>query len=174
MAEIVIDVEGRLRFRFDENWRVQKWDDHTCYRDGLAKFAGTTAVDIIGDHFHDEFWFVEVKDPRGHRIQFKDKETSLDVIVVQKVRDTIAAIVWSQGRIQDSQISQLLKTLIASRPKTNVVLWLENADSARALALKEKITRGLRWLNVRVIVTNRTLFRESQIPGLFVESLPKA
>jgi hypothetical protein len=169
----VIDVEGRLRFSFDENWSATKWDDHPAYRDGLAKFEATQAVDIVATQFRDRLWLIEVKDPRGHRISFKGKLAALDDIVRDKVRDTIAGMTWIEGRMV-TDVDHYRTVLFTSDDKPTVVLWLEGAEHAYATAFKDKIERRLRWLRPRVRVTNRTLLNQAPIDGLTVESLPGA
>jgi hypothetical protein len=60
--------EKRLRFTFDKDWKVLKWDNHPAYLGGLQRFRETKAVDFFGLHIGAP-WFVEVKDFRGYRIE---------------------------------------------------------------------------------------------------------
>jgi hypothetical protein len=49
--------EGRLRFTFDGDWRVLKWDGHAAYAGGLQRLAGTKAVDFLG-LYQGNPWFI--------------------------------------------------------------------------------------------------------------------
>jgi hypothetical protein len=62
--------ERKLRFVFDKDWKVLKWDDHPAFRGGLQKFQETKGVDFFGLYIGAP-WFIEVKDFRGYRIEKK-------------------------------------------------------------------------------------------------------
>lgn len=70
--------EKLLRFSFDDDWRVLKWDEHPSYTGGLSKTSGTKAVDFLGIHL-DAPWFIEVKDFRGYRIENKERISAGDL-----------------------------------------------------------------------------------------------
>ncbi|MCC6999635.1 MAG: hypothetical protein IT370_33830 [Deltaproteobacteria bacterium] len=171
-----IGVEGRLEFSFDNSWTALKWDADPAYLEGLHRAAeGTRAVDILGVLNGSSVWLIEVKDPRGARISFRSTRARLPEVVSTKVRDTIAALTWVHGRVSSAGIPHLIRVLFGARSKERtVLLWLEDAAPGYALALKEEIGRELRWLNPRVLVTNRALFRQDDVPGLTVTSLKGA
>lgn len=169
--------EGDLQFAFDDGWNVLKWDAHGAYIDGLQRFSGTKAVDFFGLYLGAP-WFIEVKDFRGHRIANKDRLKSGELAreIAEKVRDTIAGMVWACNRapLDAGQVSKFVEPILDRSAKLFVVLWLEEdrpADPAAASMLQEKIRRELSWLNPRVLVANRSLSDKKPIQGLVVKSL---
>jgi hypothetical protein len=173
----VVHPEGRLQFSFDDDWSVLKWDAHPAYRDGLQRFQKTTAVDFVGLYLGAP-WFIEVKDFRDHRIENKGKlkNGELAAVVACKVRDTLAALIWSRDRpLSQDGLDAVLRAVCNRTEKVPVVLWLEEdgpVPSGMATALEEEIKRRLRWLNAKVSVVNRTLAKAKPLPGLMVTSLP--
>jgi hypothetical protein len=153
--------EDDLRFSFDGDWVVVKWDAHAAYTDGLQRFPGTKAVDFLG-LFMDAPWFIEVKDFRSHRIENKDRLQSGDLAreVGEKVRDTLAALAWACGRdgLNQNNVHQLLGRLVNRDTKVPVVLWLEEdrpASPAECSTLAQLIKREIRWLNPKVLIAHR-------------------
>lgn len=174
-----IDVEGGLRFTFDERWLAVKWDDSPAYREGLHRLETTKAADIVAAVNRAVLWLVEVKDPRGFRTTFKEKAKDLHKITAAKTRDTLAGAIWSIGRDADDALTAMVRIWLTAKPmRIGVVLWLEGADAAQALAIKDGIESELRWLNPIVVVTNRTLLAatkaKSHLEGMEVVSLPGA
>ncbi len=170
--------EARLRFSFDDDWRVLKWDGHAAYLGGLRNFQGTKAVDFFALHLQRP-WFIEVKDFRGHRIENKDRLGSGDLAreVACKVRDTLAALAWACDRepLDARELRGFLRALVNRAEKVPIVLWLEAdhpLEPAIASTLGEEIKRELGWLNAKVLVTCRALAEETPIHGLTVTSLP--
>jgi hypothetical protein len=170
-----VHEEGKLRFTFDEGWKILKWDAHGAYQEGLQRFSGTKAVDFFG-LYNGAPYFLEVKDFRQHRIENKDRlrTDGLAKEVACKVRDTLAGMSWSCGRepLVRRELSEFLKPLINRVEKVPVVLWLEEdrpPSPAFASAIGEAIRQELLWLNPKVRVTSRKL---APIPGLTVMSLP--
>ncbi|MGK3969983.1 hypothetical protein WMF38_31615 [Sorangium sp. So ce118] len=53
--------EGKLRFAFDDDWKILKWDDHGAYVGGLQRFQETKAVDFFGLYLGEPY-FIEVKE----------------------------------------------------------------------------------------------------------------
>jgi hypothetical protein len=170
--------EQRLRFVFDAEWRVLKWDDHAAFVEGLKKFEGTKAVDFFGVH-HSGGWFIEVKDFRGHRIENKDRVRNSELAreVACKVRDTIAAMIWACNResIDTCELRKYLKPLVSRREKLPVVLWLEEdrPDRLKRSALADALKKELGWLNAKIMVVDRAgAARSAIIPGIKVTGLP--
>jgi hypothetical protein len=174
-----VHEEGDLRFTFDEDWRVLKWDGHGAYLGGLQLFQGTKAVDFFGLYIGAP-WFIEVKDFRGYRIQNKERLTGGELAreVASKVRDTLAGKIWACDRapLDDCELRDFVRPLVNRGQKVPVVLWLEEdraPDPPAASALAEAIKRELAWLNPRVIVLSRALARDRPIQGLEVASLSR-
>jgi hypothetical protein len=170
--------EKRLRFAFDGDWKVVKWDAHPAYQGGLCQFQGTKAVDFVGLYIGAP-WFIEVKDFRGYRIENKERLTSGELAkeVACKVRDTIASMAWACSRapLDEKEMRTFLRPLFGNTTKVLVVLWLEEDREpapADASTLAEAIKRELAWLNPRVLVTSRKLAEKHPIHGLAVTSLP--
>lgn len=171
--------EGGLRFTFDGDWRVLKWDGHQAYLGGVQQLQGTKAVDFFGLYIEDP-WFIEIKDFRGHRVENKARVSSGELAqeVAGKVRDTLAGMIWACNRVplDDCALQELVRPLLNRHHKVPVVLWLEEdrqPEPPAASALAEAIKRELVWLNPRVIVLNRALARAKPIQGLQVTSLPR-
>lgn len=170
--------EKSLRFTFDDDWQVLKWDEHGGYLRGLQKHGETKAVDFFGLHLGAP-WFVEVKDFRGYRVANKRRLSSGDLAqeVACKVRDTLAAMAWACGRssVDPGEIGRFLRPLVNRSEKVPVVLWLEEdrpATPASASTLAEAIKRELGWLNAKVIVASRALTRHAPIAGISVVNKP--
>lgn len=173
---IQIEVEGQLRFSFERPaWSARKWDEEPAYLEGLQRFDGK-AVDIIATLNQRSLHLIEVKDPRGHWIEYRDRYPveELAGIVADKVRDTLAGLVFGRDRHPGEHLLVHLKTLFARDEKVLVVLWLESFALQPALAttLKGLIEHRLRWLNPKVVVTSRALW--PGLPGLTVESMQGA
>lgn len=169
--------EQKLRFAFDDDWQVLKWDEHGAYVNGLRKFNATKAVDFFGLYIGAP-WFVEVKDFRGYRVANQRRLSSGDLAkeVACKVRDTLASMVWACARtpVDPGEIGGFLRPLVNRSEKVPVMLWLEEdrpATPISASTLAEAIKRELGWLNARVIVASRALTQGKPIHGLEVTSL---
>ncbi|WP_437278244.1 hypothetical protein WME90_44665 [Sorangium sp. So ce375] len=169
--------EGKLRFAFDSDWKILKWDDHGAYVGGLQRFQETKAVDFFGLYL-DEPYFIEVKDFRGHRIENKVRLSSGELAreVAYKVRDTVAAMVWACDRLplDRGELRGFVRRILARTKKVPVVLWLEEdrpLEPAIASTLGEAIKRELTWLNPRVLVTCRSLVQTDPVHGLVVTNL---
>lgn len=187
-------IEGALLFDFSDGWVVQKYDDHSAYRQGVERLKGrcvveidgrahviepgTKAVDFVG-LWQSEIHFIEVKDFRGHRIENKkrllDGELAIEVAV--KVRDTIAGIVGAFHRSGHDEWRPFVEAL-ARRGRPHVCLWLEEDTLGRALperghpgiALQRELDKQLSWLGPRLLVQSRA--HGSKVSGIVVRSLP--
>lgn len=170
---IHIEVEDRLRFTFERPaWDAVKWDADPAYLHGLQRSDGK-AVDLIATLHRRSLQLFEVKDPRGHWIEYRDRtpNDALAQIVADKVRDTLAGLLFARGRFPDDHLLAHLKTLFERTERVLVVLWLESFElqPALALTLEGLIERKLQWLKPKVVVTSRALWRG--LPGLTVESM---
>lgn len=178
-APIQIEVEGRLRFTFERpGWDAVQWDIDPAYVRGLRANKGK-AVDIVATRHRRAVHLVEVKDPRGDAIAYRSRYSNdeLAQVVADKVRDTIAGLVFARERFTDGHLLLHLKTLFDRGERVIVVLWLESFElkSVLALTLAALIQRKLSWLKPKVVVTSRGLWREmGGMAGLSVESMQGA
>lgn len=175
-APIQIDVEGRLRFTFERpDWEAVPWDTDPAYMRGLRESEGK-AVDIVATRHHRALHLIEVKDPRGDTTTYRGRYSNDEVaqIVADKVRDTIAGLVFARGRFADGHLLPHLRTMFDRDERIIVVLWLESfeLEPTLALTLTTLIKRKLSWLRPKVVVTSRELWRG--MPGLLVESMQGA
>ena len=174
---VEIDVEGRLRFTFDRPaWDAVKWDEAPAYLQGLRRYDGK-AVDIIATLDRRSLRLFEIKDPRGHWSEYRNRNSVevLAQIIADKVRDTFAGLLFGLDRHSGDQLLVHLKTLFIDRvERVQVILWLESdwLKAPLATALTGRIERKLDWLKPKVMVTNRALW--PGMPGLIVESLQGA
>jgi hypothetical protein len=174
---IRIEVEDRLRFTFERPaWDAVKWDDDPAYRDGLQRLGGR-AVDIVATLERRSLRLFEVKDPRGHAVEYHDRVSNEELaqIVADKVRDTIAGLVFARDRHSGDHLLVHLRTLFVGRTeRVMVILWLETPglDQPRAVMLAGLIERKLRWMNSSVTVTSRALW--PGMGGVTVESMDGA
>ena len=88
-------TEQDLIFDFGSTWTPVKYDEHADYRNKIAKFAKCCAVDFIA-LYANTFWFIEVKDFRGYRIENKSRIATGELAreVARKARDSIAGASW--------------------------------------------------------------------------------
>lgn len=163
--------ESRLTFCFDTSWRiVYQWEELPSFKEGIAKLASAKPVDFIGLHGSDPY-FIEVKNFCGYRIENKRKFTSgtLATDIADKVRDTLAGLVWAMERGHDSaELAPLLRQVFSAKSKCKVVFWLEEdpqSHPADRSALAEAIKARLSWLKPHVIVRSR---RDPPLPGVDV------
>lgn len=163
--------ESGFQFSFAAPWtHVQQWDKLPSFTEGLGRVQSTRAVDFIGLHGSD-FYFVEVKSFREHRIENKKRVTSgtLAAEIADKVRDTMAGLVWAMERGHDSAaLAPLLRQVFVGTSRCRVVFWLEEdrqPGPADRSVLGEAIKQRLRWLNPHVIVRSR---EDPPLPGLTV------
>jgi hypothetical protein len=172
--------EKRLRFSFDDDWRVVRWDRHPAYTDGIRALPGTKAVDFVAVH-RGEPHFIEVTDFREHRIETKQQLASGDLVdeVASKVRDTLAGLIWACGRapLDERHLASFVGPLVYRSRKVPVIVWLEEdrlPDGAELDVLQVAIKKKLLWLNAKVLVTSRLLAEQKPLPGVLVTSLPRS
>jgi hypothetical protein len=179
-APLTIEVEGRLEFAFDrKHWDAVKWDDDPAYHQGLRKHGGA-AIDILATRFRSDLYLIEVKDPRGHAAVYRAANPAPDLasLIADKVRDTIAGVIYARDRGPHDHLQVHLAALLHDRAPGSarplVILWLEDhgLEPAYATSLQSQIERRLRWLNPRVLVTSRRLWKG--MAGMSVRSLAGA
>lgn len=131
MSKILIRVEGQLLFEFEKAaWSAIKWDEEVSYLGGLQQH-GAKAVDILATQHLNHIYMIEVKDPRGYWVEYRDQNPTekLAEIFAGKVRDTISAIVYARDRHPGEHLLVHLKSLFQARAaKPVAVLWLEGIE----------------------------------------------
>lgn len=160
--------EGALRLEIDSD-RMLKWDDHAAFKQGLKPRQGTKAVDICADIDGTGPVFIELKDFRASAIENKDrlKTGELAREVAEKVRDTLAGLVWACGRALGESFHERLTRRYLETSKPHVILWLEEdvSDIAGASALQDLIRKELKpHIEAKVIVTSTVLEKKSGAP----------
>lgn len=178
--------ESRLQFDFDDNWKVEQWDELAAYRapGGFGRLSGTAACDFMGLHAATGAYLFEVKNHTDHHHANSYKFESADwhQRLAGKVRDTLAGAIWTRGRDGDqAPVSELiagtLDAVIQAKPSLTVVFWIDDRpalDTGAASVLAGRIqTRLMRWFKIRkVIVTSSDLFQAGHVPGLTVRPAP--
>jgi hypothetical protein len=180
--------EGKLRFEFESQWRVARYDGdetaapaHAFYRNQVSRLPETKAVDFVGILAGEGGYLIEIKDFRGYRIKNKKRLASADLAieVAQKVRDTIAGLV---GAVRNETNPSLLTDaglLLFNKAETvRIVLWLEDdaAMNPKVWAeelntLTTRIQTYLRWLTSRVLVVSISTYAHKP-PGIRVANVP--
>ena len=156
--------ESRLRFEFREvEWNaLVKYDDETDYQKLKNNVPKTKAVDFVGIS-NENLYLIEVKNYRGHRIASKPKIEEIDIILAQKVRDTLAGMV---GGVRNSTHRQELWAkhlahLAEKGKKLQVILWMEEDSRVPARlkvsagTLTKQLKKRMSWLSCQVIVANK-------------------
>ncbi len=191
--------EGSLRFTFDDNCVVLKFDEWGFYRNRFSQLAsaqiqcskcdadlkcaacqssraaGTKGVDFVCRH-ESVVWFVEVKDyrqTRTHNLEFLADEVAL------KVRDSLAALAAAQWNAANNEDREVARQLVDAKA-IRVVLHLEQPQPKSSLApsaitrrvnVSDRLKRLVRnWADPRVKVVTR-----DQLGGLpwKVNNLPR-
>lgn len=177
-------TESRLDFTFDDNWRVELWDQQPAYRapGAFSALEGTAACDFIGMHAVAGAFLIEVKNftDYHHANKHKLESDAWAETLAGKVRDTLAGAFWTRGRAGDRApvadlIAGTIDSLIQAPPALTVVFWVDDRPAlkpADAVALRTAIRRYLKpWFKLRkVVVTSCAYFEPDQIPGLTVRS----
>jgi hypothetical protein len=160
--------EGALMLEIDSD-RVLKWDEDKAFVEGLKRREGTKAVDICADVDGEDSVYLELKDFRASAIENKGRLRSNELAreVAEKVRDTLAGLVWACGRGLGEPFHEQLTRRYLETPKALVVLWLEEdgVDIGGANALQDRIRAELKpHIEARVIVTSSLLEKRSNRP----------
>lgn len=156
--------ESYLRFEFrDGDWSdLVKYDEEKDYRNLENSMPATKAVDFVGIS-GGSIHFIEVKNYRGHRIESKPKIEELDIIIAQKVRDTLAGIVGGvrNSTHKEELWAQHLAHLSDKNKRLHISLWMEEDShipdrlKVSGGTLTQKLKKRLSWLSGRVIVANK-------------------
>ncbi|MCP4696097.1 MAG: hypothetical protein GY862_04510 [Gammaproteobacteria bacterium] len=115
-------AEGKLRFEFPNDWRAEKFDEWSFYRNQFQNVCGgAKAVDVLALDPEQCVWMIEIKDYRRHR---REKMMDLAMDAACKVRDSLAAIIAADKNANDRDEKRMAGRVLASR-KLRVILHLE-------------------------------------------------
>ena len=123
-------VEGRLAFRFPDDWRVVKYDDPGGFAAREVRIDGTKKIDILALRPDTRLILLEIKDFRGHRIEARDRldpqgADPLPVEIAAKVRDTVSVLL-AAFRARDQELSPIAHYLFGgARREVEMILFLE-------------------------------------------------
>ncbi len=184
-----VDVD-RLIFEFNDHWLVEKWDEHPCYRQGIARVQGeldganesTKAVDVIACT-PQVLVLIEAKDFRRcpdmqpNSVRYGGRWKALPLEIALKVRDTLAGLVGVAVAGQPSALAGALERRL--RAPVHVVACIvqeeRSSESHRKrktqdMELRANIRRRLAWLGRDIHVCD--LLHESVrcLPGVVVTS----
>ena len=175
--------EQYQRFEFSERWQVFRYDGEASgYFQIKKSIPHTKSVDFLGVFDQREWYMIEVKDFRGHRILNQHRLTKGELAeeVAQKVRDTLAGVV-AGCRANNSSVSwSVCRSLVSPKINVRVVLWLEDDQGVNLPQWKQQLStqtqlikQKLHWLQVKIFVVSQKTY-DNCPPGLKVSNLPGA
>lgn len=182
-----LDVDG-IRFTFDDDWSIVKWDDSDTYRLQIGKLQGeshgTKAVDMIGLRDGSPYLF-EVKDFRDPSIAIANLQRDLPLEIGFKVRDTTAGLVGAAARRVKGTPAEWLATVACNDATVvRVVAWIaedtarpgvpEHKRKARLSERRASIAQRLAWLTIQRCIQVEDPLREMSVPGVTARSLAGA
>ncbi|MEM9217939.1 MAG: hypothetical protein AAGD25_26810 [Cyanobacteria bacterium P01_F01_bin.150] len=116
-----IDVDG-LTFTFPDTWQITKYDDWAFYRKHFLKIrSGIKSVDLIVLDDDQTVRLVEVKD---YRQQQRQKQIELAEEMVQKVLDTLAAMLPAKVNASNQEEKDFAQKVVKNK-NIRVVLHLD-------------------------------------------------
>lgn len=149
-----LEVEG-LKFDFPDDWEVDKFDDWAFCKRFQNIVPKTGAVDILAVSPEDRereipktLWLIEVKDYRFH---IREDTTSLDEVMGEKVRGTLAALLPAKLDAHDAGQRRLAGKALNCR-KIRILLHLEQPRVRSAYAPRGKV---INRANVLLEMTRR-------------------
>jgi hypothetical protein len=168
--------ESRLTFTFTDKWSIEKYDEHRDYVDKIQKLKDTKAVDFVGLFDDSVFFFIEVKNFKGYRIQNKERISDglLAEEIALKVRDTIAGIMGASRTSCDPDCWRPYTKGLRDRNRNLfIVLWLEEdltLQKPHATTITDLIKKQTKWVTTKVLVVNQRIF-SSVPPGVTVKNM---
>lgn len=152
---VPIEVDGLL-FRFQEGWKIGKYDEWNFYRHQLEKrLKSWKAVDLVAvDPSGETAYLIEVKDYSGPESQ---KPSQLPESVALKVLHTLAALLPAKLNANDNDEKALATAFLKCR-SLKVVLHADNPLHKQVIDpadLKQKLKRLLKAVDPRVQVSSR-------------------
>lgn len=153
--------EGHLCFEFDSTWdHIEKWDDSSCFSNGIKCVAGIGALDIVAfSQQRRECLLLEIKDFRDQNARAPHDRASrkrnqpeppseaqvasqLTEKVAQKLAGTVAGLVGA-ARMQDEAFAHDLAEALANHRsagfKVRVVLWVEGEPTSKGTSPRSKV-----------------------------------
>jgi len=126
---IRVEVDGFV-FEFPDGWNPSKYDEWSFYRDGFVKVRdGIKAIDVLAVDPDGVAWFIEAKD---YRVNPRTKPSELGDEVVQKVLDTLAALLPARLHATKAEEQELADAVLRA-PRLRVVLHLEQPEKQSRL-----------------------------------------
>ncbi|GGN46070.1 hypothetical protein [Deinococcus daejeonensis] len=122
----MLDVDG-LSFTFPDDWDVSKFDDWAFCKRFQNIVPKTGAVDLmaISPAYDDgtpiTLWLIEVKDYRQH---LRENPSTLDVVIAEKVRGTLAALLPAKLDAHDAGHRRVAGKALNSK-RIRILLHLE-------------------------------------------------
>ncbi len=162
--------EGKLRFAFDSDWKILKWDDHGAYVGGLQRFQETKAVDFRS--VSRRSLLHRGRDLRGTGSRTRSASGAESLPERSRTRCGIPWRAWYGPAIACRLIAvSYAASCDGSSPVPrrfpSCSGWREDRPPEPALASAlGDIKRELAWLNPRVLVTCRSLVQSDPVHGL--------
>jgi len=174
-------IESRLKFVFNDDWKVFQYDRHLDYRAKIIKLTPTKAVDFVAVYEPKKLlYFIEVKNFRKSRVQNKSRMANgeLGHEIATKVRDTIAGVVAAYHRGNTDDWGAAFTRLATQEPSVRVLLWLEDDLFSKGpqgrrfdalTSINKELKKQLQWLTSSVFV--KSLAVNGRLDGLEVSYL---
>lgn len=105
----VLDIDG-LTFTFPVDWKAQKFDEWSFYRNQFAKQRnGIKAIDALAIDPDKTAFFIEVKD---YRHPETEKPSQLPAAIATKVLDTLAAMLPAKLNATEKEEKELAAAIL--------------------------------------------------------------
>lgn len=156
-------TEGSLVLELDAE-RVLKWDDHQAFVQGIRKLPHTRGVDVCASVTGGGAVHIELKD---YRAATMPPSAELARAIAEKVRDSLAGLVWACRRGLGEAFHEKLAGEFLASPKQRVIVWIEqnDLDAAGASALQDRIREELApHIRAHVTVTSSLLEKSVSQP----------
>lgn len=160
---IRVEVDG-LVFELPDDWNPSKYDEWSFYRDHFIKARdGIKAIDVLAVDPGGVAWFIEAKD---YRVNQRTKPSALSDEVVQKVLDTLAALLPARLHAARAEEQDLADAVLRA-PRLRVVLHLEQPEKRSKLFpraidpahIEQKLRQRLKPIDAHPKVTEKGAMR---------------
>jgi hypothetical protein len=174
--------ESHLEFSFNaSHWWSIVYDKHPAH----VKINQTEAkaIDFLCLYTKHTLFLFEVKNFKGHRIENKDRDLSLEI--AQKVRDSIAGMVGfarNYANIEDeTEWRAVLDILTKPKKEIYIIVWVEedcfqnNRQKIGRQNEQKKFKTKLNWLTNKVFVCNASDYANifNNFEGFLVKNLQR-
>lgn len=176
--------EGSLKFIFNKNAEVIKFDEDKFYREYFMKLPKGKGIDFIYND-NKNLIFLEVKDCFGHEKEnlyrtkinyYQDEKSSFDIEVAKKVESTIACLFGSYTRKINCQSAEKLAEMYEKfglsniqkeKKKLWIILLLEGEFAVKTRSkemimgeIQRSLKQKLKWLECKVSVVDMKTYKE--------------